>query len=99
MSYFARHPVINLDGVVNREATRALREKRMADYVREEGIEAIIDWPVWFEALLVHRSPEGAGRNLGPAEPAGRFLLIRVEPARNRVASVPPQKNRIGPIK
>jgi hypothetical protein len=92
VGYFARHKVVNLDGVVNPGAARALRENRMADYVREEGIEAIIDWPLWFEALLVHRSPEGAGRNLGPAEPAGRFLLIRVEPARNRVASVASQR-------
>ncbi len=92
VGYFARHPVINLDGVVNRDAGRALREKRMADYIREEGIEAIIDWPLWFEALLVQRSPEGAGRNLGPAEPAGRFLLIRVEPSSNRLALLPRQK-------
>jgi hypothetical protein len=92
VGYFARHTVINLDGVVNRDAARALREKRMSDYIREEGIEAIIDWPLWFEALLVQRSPEGAGRGLGPAEPAGRFLLIRVQPARNRIASLGPQR-------
>jgi dolichyl-phosphate-mannose-protein mannosyltransferase len=97
VGYFARSRVINLDGVVNRDAARALREGRMADYVREEGIEAIIDWPLWFEALLVHRSPEGAGRNLGPVEPAGRFLLLRVESSRNRVASRTPQGSRIGP--
>jgi dolichyl-phosphate-mannose-protein mannosyltransferase len=86
IGYFARHPVINLDGVVNRDAARALREARMADYIREEGIEAVIDWPLWLEALLIHRSPEGAGRSLGPVTPAGRFLLLRVEPAGNRVA-------------
>jgi hypothetical protein len=92
VGYFARHPVINLDGVVNRDATRALREKRMSDYIRSEGIEAIIDWPLWFEALLVQRSPEGDGKRLGPAEPAGRFLLIRVAPAGNRVASLSSQR-------
>jgi len=92
VGYFARHTVINLDGVVNRDAARALREKRMSDYIREEGIEAIIDWPLWFEALLVQRSREGAGRSLGPAEPAGRFLLIRVQPPRNPVAVLGPQR-------
>jgi hypothetical protein len=92
VGYFARHPVINLDGVVNRGAAQALKEKRMADYIRGEGIEAIIDWPLWFEALLVQRSPAGAGRNLGPARPAGRFLLIRVEPSSNRIAVLDPQR-------
>jgi Dolichyl-phosphate-mannose-protein mannosyltransferase len=92
LGYFARHRVINLDGVVNRDATRALRDKRMADYIREEGIEAIIDWPRWLDALLIRRSPQGAGRSLGPAQPAGRFLLIRVEPPHNRVAALPPYR-------
>lgn len=92
IGYFARRPVINLDGVVNRGAARALKEKRMADYIREEGIEAIIDWPQWFEALLVQRSPAGAGRSLGPVRPAGRFLLMRVEPSPNRLAGLEPQR-------
>ena len=92
IGYFAHRPVINLDGVVNRGAARALKEKRMADYIREEGIEAIIDWPQWFEALLVQRSPAGAGRSLGPARRVGLFLLMRVEPSPNRLAGLEPQK-------
>jgi len=80
IGYFARHPVVNLDGVVNRDATAALRQSRMAEYIRSERIEAIIDWPLWIEALLVRRSPAGEGRNLGPAHHAGQFLLIRVSP-------------------
>ncbi len=92
IGYFARHPVINLDGVVNRGAARALREKRMAGYIREEGIEAIIDWPHWFEALLARRSPAGEGQDLGPVRPAGRFLLLRVEPSPRRVAGMGPQR-------
>jgi len=87
IGYFSRRQVINLDGVVNRAAADALREMRVADYVRSEGIEAIIDWPLWIEALLVHRSPEGAGRSLGPTESAGRFLLIRVASSPIRLAS------------
>ena len=58
--------------LVSKRPARALKEKRMADYIREEGIEAIIDWPLWFEALLVQRSPAGAAKTLGPAQPAGR---------------------------
>ncbi len=88
IGYFARHPVINLDGVVNRDAARALKEKRMADYIREEGIEAIIDWPLWIEALLVRRSPAGAA-SLGPTRQAGLFLLMRVEPSPGRSGEEP----------
>ena len=87
IGYFARHPVINLDGVVNRDAALALREQRMSDYIREEGIEALIDWPHWIQALLVRRSPAGAPP-LGPAERLGGFVLIRVEASPNQTASI-----------
>ena len=87
IGYFARHPVVNLDGVVNRDAATALREQRMSDYIRDEGIEAVIDWPLWIRALLVRRSPPGAAP-LGPAEPIGGFLLIRVETSPNQLAGL-----------
>jgi len=78
MGYFSRRAVINLDGVVNSEAARALREKTMADYVRQEEIEAVVDYPGILEALLVRRSSPGAAKRLGPVQPLGPFLLILV---------------------
>ncbi|HEU5179908.1 MAG TPA: glycosyltransferase family 39 protein [Candidatus Polarisedimenticolia bacterium] len=89
IGYFARHPVINLDGVVNGNAAAALREQRISDYIREEGIEALIDWPQWISALLIRRSPAGTPP-LGPARRVGGFVLIRVEASANQTASVDP---------
>jgi hypothetical protein len=86
LGYFSKSQVINLDGVVNADASRALRDKSMAAYVREEGIEAIIDWPWILEALLVRRSPEGAAQALGAAQQVGPFLLILIEPAGDHLA-------------
>lgn len=89
IGYFSRHPVVNLDGVVNRDAAKALREGRMADYIREEAIEAVIDWPQWMEALLFRRSAPGTGRSLGTFTPAGPFMLLQVEPTGKRIAGAP----------
>ena len=86
VGYFSRCQVINLDGVVNRDATRALREQRMATYIRQEGITAVIDWPWILEALLVRRSPEGSAQELGTAHRAGPFVMILVEPTGERLA-------------
>ena len=71
LSYFSRRTVINLDGVVNPAAEKALRDGKVAPYIRQEGIEAVIDWPWILEALLVRRSPAGTtGEALGRPRPA-----------------------------
>ncbi|MCI0567883.1 MAG: hypothetical protein L0Z52_06795, partial [Acidobacteria bacterium] len=90
LGYFSKSQVINLDGVVNRDAARALRERRMVPYIREEGIEAVIDWPWILEALLVRRSPEGSARELGTPQRVGPFLMILVEPPGERLARLSP---------
>jgi hypothetical protein len=43
-SYFANQTVINLDGVVNSGAFKAMRDNRMMSYLISQGIEYIIDW-------------------------------------------------------
>jgi len=43
-AYFSDRVVINLDGVVNGEALKALRERRLLAYAREAGIGYILDW-------------------------------------------------------
>ena len=92
LGYFARTQVLNLDGVVNRDAARALREKRMVLYIQDEGIDAVMDWPWILEALLERRSPQGAAGALGTPRPAGPFLLILVQPAGEPVAKRTIQK-------
>ena len=92
LGYFARTQVLNLDGVVNRDAARALREKRMVLYIQDEGIDAVMDWPWILEALLERRSPQGAAGALGTPRPTGPFLLILVQPAGEPVAKRTIQK-------
>jgi hypothetical protein len=62
----------------------------MVPYIRDEGIEAVIDWPWILEALLVRRSPEGSTRGLGTPHQAGPFLMILVEPPGERLARLSP---------
>ncbi|HEV8335535.1 MAG TPA: glycosyltransferase family 39 protein [Candidatus Polarisedimenticolia bacterium] len=89
LSYFSDRTVINLDGVVNGAALRALEEKRMAEYVRGAGIQAVIDYPLILQALLVRRSPAGEARRLGEVRQVGPFYLVRIA-SPGRSAPAPP---------
>jgi hypothetical protein len=42
-AYFSRRPVVNLDGVVNRDAHEALRNCRTSEYIHEIGLEYVSD--------------------------------------------------------
>ncbi len=98
LSYFSRRTVINLDGVANPAAEKALREGRVAPYIRQEGIEAVIDWPWILEALLVRRSPAGTtGEALGRARQVGPFILIQIAESDQHLASAEPHRTRRGP--
>jgi hypothetical protein len=57
LGYFAdRLVVVNLDGVVNRDAYRALRERRMLDYIRSTGAREL----VWQDDIdIVRRRSRG----------------------------------------
>lgn len=52
LSYFLPHRCVNLDGVVNRAALLATREHRLWEYIREEGVDYIVDWPMCIDGLL-----------------------------------------------
>lgn len=43
-SYFANQTIINLDGVVNSKAFKAMQDNRMMSYLISQGIEYVIDW-------------------------------------------------------
>jgi hypothetical protein len=97
LGYFADSLlVVNLDGVVNRDAFVAMREKRALDYVRENGIR----WLVWQDDVdwLVR---ETAGATSADIEWVADIPAIRTfgEPWRlYRVAAAPAQSSApIGP--
>lgn len=54
--YCCDHIVVNLDGVVNQKALRAMKENRMAAYLQEQGINWMVDWDWIIDALYVRRS-------------------------------------------
>ncbi|MEJ2721354.1 MAG: glycosyltransferase family 39 protein [bacterium] len=43
IGYFSHRRVINLDGKVNRDALDALKDERLAEYLRGEGVDVVID--------------------------------------------------------
>lgn len=57
LGYFADHfMVVNLDGVVNASAYKALVERRMMEYIKAQRIAYIIGWRVDKEYIVRHSS-------------------------------------------
>ncbi len=54
--YFSGRRVVNLDGVINEDAYRALAAHRLADYVDEARLDWVIDWGGQLEWFLAHFS-------------------------------------------
>ncbi len=52
LSYFLPNRCVNLDGVVNPAALRAMRERRLWSYIRDQKVDYIVDWPVCIDGLL-----------------------------------------------
>jgi hypothetical protein len=59
LGYATRGAIVNLDGVVNPEAARALEENRMDDYVLQLGLTQIVDLEWIVSALLIGRADAG----------------------------------------
>ena len=56
LGYFLRQRVINLDGVVNRDALDALQREEIFEYVRQQRIGVVADWEWVVEVSLVRNS-------------------------------------------
>ena len=52
IGYFSKHRVVNLDGVVNRQAYKALMSKRVGEYIRKEKITHVADWEIVMDKYL-----------------------------------------------
>ena len=84
--YFSGLDVVNLDGKVNPDALRALREKRLHRYIDEMGVDYIVDWEGVLFALCTRHMPPGDLRFTPIATDRG-VTLFRVERKRRRGAS------------
>jgi len=85
LAYFAPTGirVVNLDGVVNRDAYRALRERRIFAYLRERRVTFLADWGMNLSALGSF-SDESSGARVrvefaAPEQGGLRLLLARLE--------------------
>ena len=89
LSYFAPYApqgvqVVNLDGVVDGRAARALAERRVADYMYERGVTHVADWPFNYVVLRDRSAAAEVGavelEPVGWTRPQGRerFEISRV---------------------
>ncbi|MCL4255365.1 MAG: hypothetical protein KJ043_16515, partial [Anaerolineae bacterium] len=62
--YYTDATVINLDGKVNADAHHAMTEGRMWDYICEQQLDYVVDWPVMIYFLLMQRSHNWVEGNL-----------------------------------
>ncbi|MBN2492134.1 MAG: glycosyltransferase family 39 protein [Planctomycetes bacterium] len=67
--FFCPQRIVNLDGKVNAAAQRALADRRMLEYARDEGVRFLTEWPSLAELLVFKRS-----------DPALRSALRRLDP-------------------
>ena len=75
--------VLNLDGVVNRDARRALGERGLYAYLASSGVDYFADWDINVLMLLMHSGAPEPRAILSPLrrmKPQGRdrFTLFRV---------------------
>ncbi len=75
LSYYGGHPTVNLDGVMNADAYDAIQKRRLAEYVRDQRVDVVVDFAAYVDgefgaywgadtsALLARRRVfAGAGR-------------------------------------
>jgi hypothetical protein len=67
IAYFCKHQVINLDGVVNEGAYRALKENRLPRYLEENNIAYVADYSWILDRLFLNRMT---------VEERGHFKLV-----------------------
>jgi hypothetical protein len=77
LGYF-RRSVVNLDGRVNYEALRALRDGRIGKYITSKDIEYLIDWPINLEMNFL-KAPETAA-GFVEIDRRGEFGVFRRTP-------------------
>ncbi|OGD21796.1 MAG: hypothetical protein A2W03_11605 [Candidatus Aminicenantes bacterium RBG_16_63_16] len=85
LGYYAagRFTVVNLDGVVDGQAARAIRDRRLGEYALSRNVGYFVDWPFNYKAFLYFGG--GAARQaefkiLGAARPQGpdRTLVSQI---------------------
>lgn len=72
--YHAERVVVNLDGIVNEDASRALQAARLLDYMRERNVRYVLDSPgMWNEPRFQHATLHLWGPGVPPPREVERF--------------------------
>jgi len=71
---FFHQNVVNLDGKIDAEALKSLRENRLGAYVERERIDVLVDWPENLQSVL----QQTTGWGLCGKQPAGGGVFHRV---------------------
>ena len=58
--WFSGRDIVNLDGKVNQDAAAALRDKRLHEYIRRQGIRYVLDGQRMLHALCARHAPPDA---------------------------------------
>ncbi len=64
LGYFGNRTVINLDGAVNADAYRALREGRLMEYIVSKRIGYLVDWRGTLPLARCHESADASCRRV-----------------------------------
>jgi hypothetical protein len=75
LGFFSPHPCINLDGVLNREAERAIRAGRLLDYMQNQGIRYAIITPRMLSARILGNDYASRLRQRNDLTPQGYEIL------------------------
>jgi hypothetical protein len=87
LQYYAKPPVrvVNLDGVVDREAADALRERTLGQFARERGVTHFADWKFNLDLFLERAGMPGLTRGSfstlyeGPLQGDEKLTLYAIE--------------------
>jgi len=84
LTYYARPPVVALDGKINGEARRAMADGRMFEFLCRARVDGIADWEKMIDRLLVQRSTAWREANLTrltsiDVDDGNDILILRVE--------------------
>jgi len=79
LSYFhPGQPIVNLDGVVNGDAYRAIHERRICAYMRELGLKTVVDGSEILRAFFWHDRPPC--RDWRVEATFGTVDVVRIDP-------------------
>jgi hypothetical protein len=74
--YFSGRDVLNLDGKVNQDAFAAIRDHRLHDYVRAQGVRYLLDVEWMLQTFWLRHAPPGSVSYRAVGDTAGNRVRL-----------------------